>query len=166
MNIYINKLNPSHHKRYIIWTWTTTGYLLFGHKLLDIHYLDIDYCWKYIIWTYTITRHTLLYWIWTKPQLDMDYFELLWTHPITGHMTLNQLFSNIGHHLIYIIIMFNSSFNQSYSIKHIIYLFQPLSQFLDFGLYLFRRLKNAPEAIGLCSLMSSFEVNSPKQIQV
>ena len=33
--------------------------------------------------------------------------------------------------------MFNLSFNQSYSIKHIIYLFQPLSWFLDFGLYLF-----------------------------
>ena len=62
--------------------------------------------------------------------------------------------------------MFNSSFNQNYSIKHIIYLFQQLSRFLDFELYLFCRLENAPEAIGLCGSMSSFGVNSPKQIRV
>ena len=62
--------------------------------------------------------------------------------------------------------MFNSSFNQSYSTKYIIYLFQPLSRFLDFGLYLFCRLKNGLEASVLCGPMSSFELNSPKQIQV
>ena len=62
--------------------------------------------------------------------------------------------------------MFNSSFNQNYSIKHIIYLFQPLSQFLDFELYIFCRLKNTPEAIGLCGSMSSSGLNSLKQIQV
>ena len=43
--------------------------------------------------------------------------------------------------------MFNSSFNQSYYAKHFIYLFQPLSRLLDFGLCLFCRLKNAPKAI-------------------
>ena len=62
--------------------------------------------------------------------------------------------------------MFNSSFNQNYSIKHIIYSFQPLSQFLDFELYIFCRLKNTPEAIGLCGPMSSSGLNSLKQIQV
>jgi len=62
--------------------------------------------------------------------------------------------------------MFNSLFNQNYSIKHIIYLFQPLSRFLDFEFYLFCRLKNAPEAIGLCGPMSSSKLNSSKQIRV
>ena len=62
--------------------------------------------------------------------------------------------------------MFNSSFNQNYSIKHIVYICQPLSRFLDFGLYLFCRLKNASKAIGLCGPMSRSRVNSPKQIQI
>ena len=62
--------------------------------------------------------------------------------------------------------IFNSSFNQSYHVKHIIYLFQPFSRFLDFELYPFSRLKNAPEAIGLCGPISSFELNSQKQIRV
>ena len=89
----------------------------------------------------------------------MDY----WIHSVIGHMTINH--SN-GHYLIYIIMILNSSLNQNYSIKHIIYLFQPLSRFLDFGLYLFCRLKNAPEAIGLCGPMSSSGLNSPKQIRI
>ena len=134
---------------YIIWTWTTVGYILFGHKLFNIHYLDIDHCWKYLIMLNM--NH--------EPQLDMDYFGLI---PLLDIWHLINY--NIGHHLTHITIMFNLSFNQSYSIKHIIYLFQPLSRFLDFGLYLFCRLKNAPEAIGLCSPMLSSGLNSPKQI--
>ena len=37
-----------------------------------------------------------------EPQLDMDY----WTHPIVGHWTPNLTLSNIGHHLINIIITY------------------------------------------------------------
>ena len=63
MNIYNDKMNPSHYQTYIIWTLTTTGYILYGHKPpldilfgdklldilfghehLDIYYLDIDPC--------------------------------------------------------------------------------------------------------------------------
>ena len=116
------------------------GRTLFGHRpLLDIlYYIEHELC------------HN---WIWTIGLIPL--LDIWW---LINH-------SN-GHHLIYIIMILKLSFNQSYYAKHIIYLFQPLSWFLNFGLYLFCRLKNAPKAIGLCSPMSSSGLNSPKQIRV
>ena len=52
---------------------------------MDIYYLDINHCWTCIIWTYYL-----------------DY----WTHPIVGHWTPSLTLSNIGHHLINIIITY------------------------------------------------------------
>ena len=88
-------------------------------------------------WTYDLDiNHHWTYITWTISQLDMDYFGLI---PLLGirHLTNH---SN-GHHSIYIIMIFKSSFNRSYSTKKIIHLFQPLSRFLEFGFYLFVGLK-------------------------
>ena len=74
MDIYYLDIN--HCWTCIIWTYTTNGHILLGHKpLSDIYYLDMDYCWTYLIMMNM--NH--------EPQLGMDY----WTHPIVGHLTPN-----------------------------------------------------------------------------
>ena len=74
MDIYYLDIN--HCWICIIWTYTTNGHILLGHKPLpNIYYLDMDHYQTYLIMLNI--NH--------EPQLDMDY----WTHPIVGYLTHN-----------------------------------------------------------------------------
>ena len=81
MDIYYLDIN--HYWTCIIWTYTTNGHRLLGHKpLYDIYYLDMDHCQTYFI---MMNMNLIMMNMNHEPQLDMDY----WTHPIVGHMTFN-----------------------------------------------------------------------------